>query len=121
MARLGYEHTNFPSVKKGKIILILTFFSSFKDNYEEYIAPPPVKRAREGGAAPQHATHWLENPAATSVQECKAVSPFTFHHALPSRAVPPTLGQEVQHASPGPSGTQLQPGYKNLSIFLPNL
>ena len=81
------------------------------------MAPPPVNRAREGEAAPQHASHWLENPAATSEQECNAVGPFTLHHALPSRAAPPTQGQEVQHASPWPSGSQLQPGYKNVSIF----
>ena len=37
--------------------------------------------------------------------------------AGPSRAASPTQGQEVQHASPGPSGTQIQPEFANVSIF----
>ena len=101
------------------------------------MAPPPEKRAREDEATPLRPSiikyTGPSNPhigysrptlpaqaAAQSTKERNAASPSALHHALPgpSRAAPPTQGQEValQHAMPGPSGTQVQSEYKNVSI-----
>ena len=65
------------------------------------------------------------NIAVQSAQEHSDAAPSTFNHALPgpSRAAPPTQGQEValQHALPGPSGIQILPSdFANVSIFSSN-
>jgi hypothetical protein len=60
------------------------------------------------------------NATAQSAQEINDVGPSAHHHVLPGplRAAPPTQGPPMlQHASPGPSGTQVQPGFANMSIF----
>jgi hypothetical protein len=46
------DGTNFLSVKRGQIILILIFSLLFKANYEECMAPPPSKKARDDKTAP---------------------------------------------------------------------
>ena len=107
--------------------MILIFSLLFKANCEECV-PPLSKKARVNNAGPAKATvrqygSWPKPPkqVQSSVQECNAAGPSTIHHTVPgpSRAAPLMQGQEValQHALPGPSDVQVQPGYKNVSIF----
>ena len=60
-------------------------------------------------------------PVQVAVQPAQEINDIACTYALlgPLIAAPSTLGQEVtlQHALPGPSGTQVQPGYANVSIF----
>ena len=141
------EGTNFLSVKKGQIILILIFSLLFKANYEECMAPPPAKKARDDKTAPSvpapmqpgfklkrewTASYNMVNPAEAMqdheiagpvAQEHSDATPSTLQHTLPG---PGPVAQEhsdatgpstLQHALPGPSGTQAQTDYANVSIF----
>ena len=56
------------------------------------------------------ASYNMENPAGSSMQDREIADPVAQEH---SDAVPYTL----QRSLPGPSGTQVQPRYKNVSIF----
>jgi hypothetical protein len=60
-------------------------------------------------------------PVQVAAQPAQEINDIACTSALlgPLIAAPSTLGQEVthQHALPGPSGTQVQPGYANVSIF----
>jgi hypothetical protein len=121
------EGTNFLSVKKGQIILILIFSLLFKANYEECMMSPPTKKARVDETRPSIIKYVGSTPkqVQSSVQECNAAGPSTFHHTLPgpSRAAPPTQGPPpmVQQVSPGPSGIQILPSdFANVSIFSSN-
>ena len=103
-----------------------------------YCPPPPPKRAKEVGYSrptlPAQATSSTQAPdhravAQPDVPVRKLKRDWTAAHMMASPsaptpqtrdiAAPPTQGQEValQHAMPGPLGTQLHPGYKNVSIF----
>ena len=96
----------------------LIFSLLFKANYEECMAPP-AKKARDGKTAPSVPApmqpgfklkrEWTAtNPA--EVQDREIAGPVAQEH---SDAAPSTL----QHSLPGPSGAQVQPGYKPVSIF----
>ena len=139
------EGTNFLSVKKGYIIFDTNFFLFFKANCEECPSPPPSKRARANNAAPAKATviqygRWPKPPkhvlpdqaAAQSAQDCDIDGPstsrkfksewaasYTMASPAPGKVdAPRTQGPPmVQHASPGLSGTQMQPEFANVSIF----
>ena len=139
------DGTNFLSVKRGKIILKLIFSILFKANCEECLSPSPAKKARvdeprpsiikyagptpkqvlsaqvqpslpatiQSGQKPKRewaASYNMVNPAGSSMQDREIAGPVAQEH---SDAAPSTL----QHSLPGPSGAQVQPGYKPVSIF----
>ena len=97
-------------------------------NSEECLPPPPAKKARVSEAIPTAQPHDIAGPAA---KEINVTSPFALQHALPAPLIaapaakpydiagPAAQNHEVtiQHALPGPSGTQAQTDYANVSIF----
>ena len=109
----------------------MIFLLFFKANYQEFAGPmsdanseecvpPPPKKAKvdeaatiQSGRKPKRewmASYNMENPADSSMQDREIADPVAQEH---SDAVPSTL----QRSLPGPSGTQVQPRYKNVSVF----
>ena len=103
------EGTNFLSVKKGQIILILIFSLLFKANYEECV-PPPSKKAREGEAAPSVPApmqpgrklkrEWADNYNAEATQDREIAGPAAQEHSAAAR--PPSNTHYLVLRAPKP-------------------